>query len=815
VADVSITIGAKDEASPTIKRVADNVGEIEKKSGGAAKALGDVAKIASGFVVAQGLMKLPGLLSGFVSGASDLNESLSKVNTVFGANAKEIESWASTAAKNLGMSKGAALEAAGTFGNFLQAMGATTPAATAMSKSMVELATDLGSFNNADPTEVLLALRSGLSGEAEPLRKFGVALSEAAVKAKALELGIGTVGKELTEQEKIQARYAIIMEQTTMAQGDFERTSGGLANQTKILKASFKDAADQLGTAMLPAVVAVMGALIQLLPYAISVGQAIGGKFLDAIQSVGSSIGTFIGNVKWLIENGGSLMDIVAGDNEPTFWQKLAFAVSQVLPALKEIAGMTWEALTDLGGLLKDLAGIAWGGLVAGFTAIKDFASAEIAPRISSIAASIKEIAQASIAHVAPQFDALKSAIAGVSLKDLSDGFQTLKEKIQPAIDVLQPLVERDLKALKQAAIDVSKEFGPLKKALEDFLAALKPLEPIIEPLAKVLGTTLVIQIGFLLIQLEILIKVLSVAIKAAIAIAVVQIELITKAIEGVTKVVQKFGPDVGAAMGNVGAAFRANIEFIIGYFQPLMNIGSAVIDGIVNGIQAGFGRVRDAARQMVEAIEGAIPDWIPHSPSVAGVKIGEGFIDGLVQGFVNELPVLLDAMTGVVKAVWDRTTSTWKAATGMAQPFMIPPVTAGGFGQHIETDPMGGGFAGQAILGSDGKWYKSEADMPSGVTGASSGGDPNAKTKNGSSTSYIGGGQTAGLPHMPNVGDTFNGMTWNGTAWIQGPSADTGSGDAQHSTITVHIGTVNTASKGDAYQLGNDIGYALLTRGL
>src|SRR5688572_17555049 len=123
MADVSITIGAKDEASPTIKRVADNVGEIEKKSGGAAKALGDVAKIASGFVVAQGLMKLPGLLSGFVSGASDLNESLSKVNTVFGSNAKEIENWASTAAKNLGMSKGAALEAAGTFGNFLQAMG--------------------------------------------------------------------------------------------------------------------------------------------------------------------------------------------------------------------------------------------------------------------------------------------------------------------------------------------------------------------------------------------------------------------------------------------------------------------------------------------------------------------------------------------------------------------------------------------------------------------------------------------------------------------------------------------------------------------
>jgi hypothetical protein len=617
MADVSITIGAKDEASPTIKRVADNVGEIEKKSGGAAKALGDVAKIASGFVVAQGLMKLPGLLSGFVSGASDLNESLSKVNTVFGSNAKEIESWASTAAKNLGMSKGAALEAAGTFGNFLQAMGATTPAATAMSKSMVELATDLGSFNNADPTEVLLALRSGLSGEAEPLRKFGVALSEAAVKAKALELGIGTVGKELTEQEKIQARYAIIMEQTTMAQGDFERTSGGLANQTKILKASFKDAADQLGTAMLPAVVAVMGALIQLLPYAISVGQAIGGKFLDAIKSVGSSIGTFIGNVKWLIENGGSLMDIVAGDNEPTFWQKLAFAVAQVLPALKEIAGMTWEALTDLGGLLKDLAGIAWGGLISGFTAIKDFASAEIAPRISSIASSIKEIAGASIDHVAPQFDALKSAIAGVSLKDLSDGFQTLKEKIQPAIDVLQPLVERDLKALKQAAIDVSKEFGPLKKALEDFLAALKPLEPIIEPLAKILGTTLVIQIGFLLIQLEILIKVLSVALQVAAKTAIKVIEDLTTIIEGITKVVDLMWPAVRKAFAE---AYLAISEYA-------GKIGDKVGE-ITGGFKGIAGAIRGAFDEAIGFIVGLINNAIEaynRLPLVSDIqKIGE-----------------------------------------------------------------------------------------------------------------------------------------------------------------------------------------------
>jgi phage-related protein len=287
MADVTVVIGTDNKGAVTgIKQVGDAVEDVEKKSGKASSALGDVAKIAGGFVVAQGLMKLPGLIGGFIGGASDLNESLSKVQTVFGSSAGDIDAWSKTAATGMGMTRGAALEAAGTFGNFLQAMGATTPAAADMSKKMVQLATDLGSFNNADPTEVLLALRSGLSGESEPLRKFGVALSEAAVSAKAVQLGLSATGKELTEQQKIQARYAIIMDQTKTAQGDFARTSGGLANQTKILKAELGDAANQIGTAFLPGVVAVAGALISALPAIMQVGGAVGGALMNGIRDL-------------------------------------------------------------------------------------------------------------------------------------------------------------------------------------------------------------------------------------------------------------------------------------------------------------------------------------------------------------------------------------------------------------------------------------------------------------------------------------------------------------------------------------------------
>jgi ABC-type transporter Mla subunit MlaD len=202
MADVSITIGAKDEASPTIKRVADNVGEIEKKSGGAAKALGDVAKIASGFVVAQGLMKLPGLLGGAANATSDFNETISKSNTVFKDSAKEIEAWANSAAKGFGQSKTQALEAAGSFGNMFTQLGIGTPVAAKMSQSMVELASDFASFHNADITEVLNAQQAAFRGEYDAVQRFVPTINAAAVETQALAETGKKNAKELTAQEK-------------------------------------------------------------------------------------------------------------------------------------------------------------------------------------------------------------------------------------------------------------------------------------------------------------------------------------------------------------------------------------------------------------------------------------------------------------------------------------------------------------------------------------------------------------------------------------------------------------------------------------
>lgn len=185
--------------------------------------------------------------------ASDTSESLSKVRVVFGQSAGQIEAWAGTAAGAFGMSRQAALEAAGTLGNLFTAMEIGQKPAADMSKSLVVLAADLGSFNNVKADDALIALRAGLVGETEPLRRFGVNLNEASIKAEAMRQGlIRSTDEGLTPAMKAQAAYALILAQTKTAQGDFARTSGGLANQMKGLESQLADAAATLGKEFLP-----------------------------------------------------------------------------------------------------------------------------------------------------------------------------------------------------------------------------------------------------------------------------------------------------------------------------------------------------------------------------------------------------------------------------------------------------------------------------------------------------------------------------------------------------------------------------------
>jgi hypothetical protein len=255
-------------ATNEVESFGSKVGDFSKKAGKAFALVG----------AAAGIMAIKiGVDS--IKAASDLGETISKVGVLFGDSAKEIEKFADGAAQSLGQTKQQALDAAANFAIFGSSAGLAGEDLVKFSTDFVSLAGDLASFNNVSQDEAINAIGSALRGEAEPLRKFGVLLDAATLEAAAFELGIYDGSGALTAQQKILAAQEVIFQQTTTAQGDFTRTSEGLANQSKILTAELENTKLIIGEALLPIVLELATAFSKkIVPRIKDFAQGLAGK---------------------------------------------------------------------------------------------------------------------------------------------------------------------------------------------------------------------------------------------------------------------------------------------------------------------------------------------------------------------------------------------------------------------------------------------------------------------------------------------------------------------------------------------------------
>ena len=267
--------------------------------------------------------------------ASDLEESLGKVGVVFKNNSRDIEEWSKDSVQSLGLPQAEALEAVGTFGNLFTSMGVGIDTASDLSKQTVQLGSDLASFNNIDLSQAQNALRSGLSGETEPLKRLGIVINQASINAKALELGLVGVGEEIDTASKAQATFALIMEQSANAQGDFERTSGGLANQLRKLEAQATETKGAFGVGFLEGMRGAEGGVDDLT------------RSLEALEVIMKSIGTGVSGFASDVSRAlGPLADLIEEINKD--WDDQGLAIRAVR--------FGWNfASTDLNTLTKQI----------------------------------------------------------------------------------------------------------------------------------------------------------------------------------------------------------------------------------------------------------------------------------------------------------------------------------------------------------------------------------------------------------------------------------------------------------------------------
>jgi len=199
--------------------------------------------------------------------ASDFEESLNKVNVAFKDSSKEVQEFAKTSLKSFGIAEGTALDMSAQFGDMATSMGLSTSQAAKLSTSMVGLAGDLSSFKNMNIEEVTTALSGVFTGETESLKRLGTVMTEDNLKTFALANGVKKLYSEMTQGEKVLLRYQYVLKSNANAQGDFERTGGGAANQMRMFNESLKELGVQFGSVILPAVTQIITKFNSILGY--------------------------------------------------------------------------------------------------------------------------------------------------------------------------------------------------------------------------------------------------------------------------------------------------------------------------------------------------------------------------------------------------------------------------------------------------------------------------------------------------------------------------------------------------------------------
>jgi hypothetical protein len=285
LADTKGLTDGLNKANNQVTGASGKIGSAFKKIGVAVAAAGVAA---GAFAVKLGVDA--------VKAASDLSETVAKAGQIFGTSAKQVEEFAANAANALGQSKQQALDAASTFAVFGKSAGLAGDDLVKFSTDFTVLASDLASFNNTTPDEAITAIGSALRGEAEPLRRFGVLLDDASLRAAALELGIvSTTKNALTPQQKVLAAQALIYKQTGDAQGDFLRTSDGLANSQRILTAQIENVKTSIGTALLPVATELFQFIgSKLIPILTNFSESFSKQATPAIENMRKIVADFV-----------------------------------------------------------------------------------------------------------------------------------------------------------------------------------------------------------------------------------------------------------------------------------------------------------------------------------------------------------------------------------------------------------------------------------------------------------------------------------------------------------------------------------------
>ena len=410
-----------------------------------------------------------------VAAAVALGEETSKSFVVFGQAAERIGAFAASASQ-IGLSEVSALQATGTFGNLFTAMGLGQEQAAEYSLTMTQLAADLASFNNSTVDEAITAIGAALRGETEPIRRFGVLLDDAALKNEALALGlINNASEALTPAMKAMAAYSLILRQTALAQGDFARTSDGLANLGRIVQAQAANMVSDVGSAFEPLFRNITATFSEILtsvgPFVSDLAAGLGGALsgvAEGIRGLAAPIGAFVSQLDGVrvgesiaaamldaVEYAASWADTIYGlfvgimegsTNSAASWTTLANVWTGIWDAAGRVFSVAQGIFYSVGALFTGIFGF-FGNIYAQILAAIDYIPGvdvtQQAEAAKAYAESLQQSTEEYMSEAGRSFgNAFGSTVAEAAESGVGPMQRTIQELRQTIVEQKQQLAE-------------------------------------------------------------------------------------------------------------------------------------------------------------------------------------------------------------------------------------------------------------------------------------------------------------------------------------------------------------------------------------
>lgn len=294
--------------------------------------------------------------------ASDLAEVQNVVDVTFGSATEAINSWSKECLAAYGMNEVSAKRYAGTIGAMLKSSGLAGDAIVGMSKDMVGLAGDMASFYNLDLETAFEKIRSGISGETEPLKQLGINMSVANLEAYALSQGITTAYNEMSQAEQVMLRYNYLMSTTADAQGDFARTQDSYANQTRLLSESWLEFTGVMAEQLLPVLTTIVSWLNNIVAFLTENADMVSAVLVGLATTVGILAVAWVAHAaaQWLAVAANQAL-IVSLLSNPILWIALIIGV---------LVAAMYRWIQSIGGV-KNAWEICKLALIVGWNAVK------------------------------------------------------------------------------------------------------------------------------------------------------------------------------------------------------------------------------------------------------------------------------------------------------------------------------------------------------------------------------------------------------------------------------------------------------------